>query len=1035
MSKSYKLSSLFVLSFFNLVQLFAQPSVKTFRQQLELTNPAIAKGFIIDAGRKEQASLLMDNRTNVNINNVGAWLNSNLNLRKGADTLIPRGSALRYGALDVQKLQQMYKGIKVEHGVVQATARNGKTMMLQFEFYSIDDNFNTVPGIGEVAARKFALRHVGASQYAWDLSPEQYPLPSGELVIIADFINNGKMVLAWKFEIYAIKPLSKAYVYVNANDGKLVLTDNIIKHANSGGAADTRYSGRQNITTDFQAGAPAGSQYRLRETRDGHVIATLNYNYLDESPAANGAATDFTDNDNNWNKTEYGDSAVSANLDDAALEAHFNMEIVNDYWRDVHQRNSWDNKNANIASMVHVTSGGNFLDNAYWNGIAMYFGDGDGAGDPPQTSIDDCGHELGHAICQTTSSLVYRWESGAINEGFSDIWAACITNYLLKKYPAIPGKKTVWRLFEESSNPKAVKPGLRDMSNPGLFNDPGTYKGTNWVPASYDVCAVPNGTAGANDNCGVHTNSGVLNHWFYILTHGDTATNSFGVPYALAGIGFGKSDSIAYLTELNLTPNSGYKTTRNVSVNAAIALFGDGVEAQAVRDAWLAVGVDTAVFNMSNTAVFLTNSFSSIAVGKNGCIWAGTTTAPDNASKGLYRYDGKKWEMANVLLNNAIQGITADKNGGIWIAQSGRTGAQAITGGVNYFSDSAFSTNQFYSASDGTVSRNSRSIFVDTSRTLAGKPSVWVASLAQITAGVSSYGVVSTGLNAASPYFTKQAKGIDQNGGVGGAQTIGGNKTEVWAFASSNYGRSQIIRYNTATKDSIGAYDSTNVPLLTKTFQTKSIYMDVLGRKWLGMQTNGLVVQDNGGTWYQMDTAAFRTIFPYGTIINNNAITGDKLGNVYIGTTNGLVFYNGGPLNQVGSFRRYTTVHGLPSNNIRGIAIDTARYKLLLATDSGIIFYEQICVGRANCLKQSASKSVISTTLSSGNWSDPSIWSSNQVPDENTTVVIVNAVLVDVDGICSTLKLDSPGTVTVQSGKKLTLLNPQPAINEPLQKK
>jgi Zn-dependent metalloprotease len=1008
----------------------AQPSVRKLQQTLQTADPSISPAIIINADRKEQASLLLSAKTGIPINNVGNWLNTNLGLRRGKDSLVLRGESLTYHDLDVRKLQQMYKGIKVEHGIVNATARNGNTTMIQLEFYPVDDNFNTTPSLPMVKARQLAIWQVGATQYAWDEAPGQYPLPAGELVIMADFINGGNMVLAWKFEIYAIKPLSKAYVYVNATDGNIVLVDNIIKHTNVIGGADTRYSGRQNIVTDFVAGAPAGSQYRLRETRDGHAMATLNYRFQNESVAANNAAVDFTDNDNNWQTNEYGSTAPNAynQMDDAALEAHFNMEIVNDYWRDVHARNSWDGHNSPILSLVHVTQNGALMDNAYWNGRAMYFGDGNpNIGDRPQTSIDLCGHELGHAVCETTAGLVYRWESGAINEGFSDIWGACITNYLLGKYPAISGNKKVWRLFEETFNPAKINPGLRDMANPSIFGDPGTYKDANWQPATFDVCPVPNGNSGGNDACGVHTNSGVLNHWFYILTHGDTSSNSFGVPYALAGIGFGKSEAIAYLTEQNLTPNAGYKTTRNVSVNAAVTLYGEGVEAEAVRNAWLAVGVDTAVFNMSNTSVFLTNSFSTIALGKNGCIWAGTTTAADNSSKGLYRYDGKKWQMATVLLNNAIQGMMADKNGGIWIAQSGRTGAQAITGGVNYFPDSSFSSNQFYSASDGTVSRNSRSIFVDLSTTTAaGKPSVWVASLAQITAGVSSNGVVCTGLNAATPYFTKQQKGIDQTQGVGGAQTIGGNATEVWAFASGNYGRSQIIRYNTATKDSIGAYDSANVPILTKTFQTKSIYMDVLGNKWLGMQTNGLVVQDKTGAWHKIDTTVFKTILPYGTIINNNAITGDGKGLVYIGTTNGLVFYNGGPIDSVSSFRRFTTVHGLPGNNIRGIALDSVRFKLLLATDSGIVFFDQVCVGRTNCWNQRPSAGVISTTISAGNWSDPSIWSSNQVPDETTDVVIVSTVTVDVNGICNSLKLNAPGVVNVLAGKNLTIVNPQP---------
>jgi Zn-dependent metalloprotease len=1005
------------------VQIFAQPSVQKMKDAVEKAAPGLVATFKTSTVMKDQASLLFGRNANIPVTAVREWLSSALQLRPNTDALEIADLPVKFGSYEVHKLQQTYKGIKVEHGIINATGKNGKTQMLQLEFYPIDNNFKTTPAISETTARDKALAYTGASLYAWQESPGTIELPKGELVIMADFNNNSKMVLAYKFEIYAIKPLSRAYVYINASDGSLVLRDNIIKHANANGTADTRFSGKQPIVTDFRAAQPAGSQYRLYQMRDGHEIWTVNLQASNETPANIAAAVEFTDNDNNWTTAEH-----SAGMNNAALDAHFNMTVVNDYWKEIHGRSSWDNKNSRILSFIHVTRNGAIMNNAYWNGWAMFFGDGNGAADPPQVSIDDCGHELGHAICQSTASLVYRWESGALNEGFSDIWAACITNYLLKKFPGIPGNKSVWRLFEETSNQAGLQKGLRDMADPTIFANPSTYKDFFWSPASFDECRVPDGTPNSpnnNDNCGVHNNSGVLNKWFYILTHGDTSVNFNGLIYSIAGIGFGKSDSIAYLTELNLTPNAGFKTASMVSTNAAITLFGDNAEAKAVRDAWIAVGVDTAVFNKTNTPVFLTNSFSQVVVGKHGVVWAGTTTDVDNASKGVYKYDGKQWLRDTInLLNNAVQGMAVDKKGGVWIAQSGRTGAQAITGGVNYYPDSSFITS-FYSASNGVSSRNTRSIYVDTSMTVVGNPRVWVAALAQVTAGVSANGGVCTGLNSANPFFSNVANGIDKRLDVGGAQTIGGNSSEIWAFASANYGRSQIIRYDAVTRDSIGAYDYLNVPQLTSTFQAKSIYIDANNNKWLGMQTNGLVVQDKNGNWYSIDTTSFKAILPFGTIVNNNAITGDKFGNVYIGTTNGLVYYNKGAINDPLSYRRFTTVHGLPSNNIRGIAVDTGRYKLIVATDNGIMFFDQQCVGRNECLSQTAAKSG-ATTISDGNWSNPGIWSNNRVPDKSTVVRIVNNIAVDINAECNSLNLLPTGQITILQNKKLDIADEQP---------
>src|SRR6185369_15656094 len=97
-----------------------------------------------------------------------------------------------------------------------------------------------------------------------------------------------------------------------------------------------------------------------------------------------------------------------------------------------------------------------------------------------------------------------------------------------------------WRLFEKTSKPnKGADAGLRDMQNPLKFNQPSTYHSTNWVPGDYTVCSV-------------------LNKWFFLITQGEIGVNSKIEPYVIIGLGFAKTEKIAYLMELNLTPNAGY---------------------------------------------------------------------------------------------------------------------------------------------------------------------------------------------------------------------------------------------------------------------------------------------------------------------------------------------------------------------------------------------------------------------------------------------------------------------------------------------
>ncbi|MEP7141523.1 MAG: M4 family metallopeptidase [Ferruginibacter sp.] len=465
MRKSGSLFTVCLILFFQ--NAIAQPSVQKLKLELQ-QKKAVVLDFSLNQQMPAQESVLLARNANLPIISIKDGLSSNLKLRPNTDLLVQINVPVKFGSFEVQKLQQYYKGIKVEHGIINATGKNGNTAMIQMEFYPVEDNFKITPRLTEDAAREAAIRYTGAKRYAWQETGSVLPLPKGELVIIADFIRDGRMTLAFKFDMYGLEPLSRANVYVNASDGSVLLVDNLLMDANANGRADTRFSGNQEIVTDFQNG-PLLKPYRLRQTRNGHEIRTLNYGNRDKDPANDLLAADFTDDDNNWTSAEYGNGAVVPNQDDAALDVQFNMQIVSDYWKNVHQRNSWDNNNGNIISYVHVTENGGFYDNAKWSDGAMYFGDGDGAGDPPQVGIDDCGHELGHAICQSTAGLVYCWESGAINEGFSDIWAACITNYTLKTFPGITGSKMVWRLFEETSDPAKAKPGIRDMQNPALF--------------------------------------------------------------------------------------------------------------------------------------------------------------------------------------------------------------------------------------------------------------------------------------------------------------------------------------------------------------------------------------------------------------------------------------------------------------------------------------------------------------------------------------------------------------------------------------
>jgi subtilisin-like proprotein convertase family protein len=320
------------------------------------------------------------------------------------------------------------------------------------------------------------------------------------------------------------------------------------------GTAVTKYSGTQQITTD----SVSPGVYNLRDmTRAGGVVT---YNLAKGTNY--GTATVFTDADNLWNTT--------TNQDDAANDAHFGAEKTYDYYLSIHGRNSYDNAGGNLLSYVHYSTNYN---NAFWDGIRMTYGDGNGVSFSPLTELDICGHELSHGVTEYSSNLTYSYESGALNEAFSDIFGVTIDFFA-------NGNNADWLIGNKSYTPATPNDALRFMNNPNLGGQPDTYKGTNW-------------TLSSADNGGVHTNSGVLNYWYYLLSQGGSGTNDKGFVFNVAGIGINKARMIAYRTNaFYLTSGSQYVDAGVFSIQAANDIYGMcSTESFAVKNAWDAVGI------------------------------------------------------------------------------------------------------------------------------------------------------------------------------------------------------------------------------------------------------------------------------------------------------------------------------------------------------------------------------------------------------------------------------------------------------------
>ena len=294
-----------------------------------------------------------------------------------------------------------------------------------------------------------------------------------------------------------------------------------------------------------------------------------------------GASDVASDSDNNW-------------TDGAVDDAHVYAGFTYDYYFKRFGRQGLDNNNIRIVSLanpVHRTTGdllqyfNNFSDffvNAFYAGGGMMVY---GVGLPPgftlggqtwnQTSgaIDIVGHELTHGVTEFTSNLIYRGESGALNEAFSDIMGTSIEFFF---QPAGNGDlKADYAIGED-----VVKPGgLRSMENPGLFGDPDHYSKR---------------FLGTGDNGGVHINSGIANQAFYLAIQGGTNRTS---GLSVQGVGAANREQIEKVfyrgfTQL-LPADATFAIARAATIQAARDLYGAGSAAErAVTDAWTAVGVN-----------------------------------------------------------------------------------------------------------------------------------------------------------------------------------------------------------------------------------------------------------------------------------------------------------------------------------------------------------------------------------------------------------------------------------------------------------
>jgi Zn-dependent metalloprotease len=330
---------------------------------------------------------------------------------------------------------------------------------------------------------------------------------------------------------YTLPEAAHWIIKVDAENGNIVDKQNIIEEAaqatGTGIGADGKVK-NLNITED-------NGNYMLLDTTHKGKIGTIGVEAVQDG--------------NIWGRIV---SSIRNffDQDKAAVDAHYFTNEVYNYYKDVHNRESYDGKGADINSFVHVpdpTYGGSWS-NAAWTGAEMIYGDGNQITENAFTAANDVvAHEITHGVTTSTADLVYEYQPGALNESFSDVFGYFVDD-------------EDWTMGENLY--KTPGKAMRDLQNPTKYGQPAHMN--NYKIYSYD-------------HGGVHINSGIPNKAAY-----NTITK----------LGKQKAEKIYYraLTQY-LTPQSQFTDAKSSLIQSAKDLYGDK-EANDIKAAWNEVGVN-----------------------------------------------------------------------------------------------------------------------------------------------------------------------------------------------------------------------------------------------------------------------------------------------------------------------------------------------------------------------------------------------------------------------------------------------------------
>lgn len=421
------------------------------------------------------------------------------------------------------KFEQRWRGLSVWPGELIVHLDRGGHVSLMDGAYVLTPRLATIAPVVSGA-------HAVARARAGSPAASGASVSAPELLVYA----TGRRAprLAWRV-VVAAAPDDTAAVFIDAANGAVLASIPLVMTENVAGSGQNLFG--QNVALNVWH---AASGFELIDTSKPMFRAGCNVDDLKQNCGAIyvGDATNTPANsqpDVSQATIAQVTSSSSTSWSPAdAVSAASNFSKVFDYYRQVHNRNSIDGNGGNILAITRL--GVNYQ-NAFWTDSinGMFFGDGETyAG-----SLDVVGHEMTHGVTSKTAGLIYQDQAGALNEAMSDIFGEMVENF-------VTGSND-WLVGTQIAQP------LRNMANPGQFNDPATM--SQYINTT-------------QDHGGVHHNSGIINHAYYQLAQGQAGA-----------IGRSDAERIFYRAlTTHLTKNGQFLDARLACIQSADEIFGAG---------------------------------------------------------------------------------------------------------------------------------------------------------------------------------------------------------------------------------------------------------------------------------------------------------------------------------------------------------------------------------------------------------------------------------------------------------------------------